>query len=193
MRRPIVVGAFLGLGLLILVFVFLFPKGREAAQTRSEIAAAQERLTALESELASLRQVDAGALAAELASLRVSIPSSPDLPGLLRTIEGAATGADVKLLSIGPGAPTASSSASVSVVPLSMSSSGTYFRLTEFLFELETLDRLNKISSVSVSQAGGVEGETGNVLTMAVSTEVYTTDASVGPGSDPAPGPEVGA
>lgn len=190
-RNPLVLGALVVVGCLAVLFGFLLPKSAEAARIRSEIDTAQADLASKEAQLAALEQVDAGALGAALVSLRTSIPATPDLSGLLRTMEEAAERSGVEIQSIGPGVPTPSTVASVSVVSLSIEVKGPYFRLAEFLFTLETLDRLNRVSSVSVSP-GGVEGQT-SVLTMSVSTEIYTTDTSAGPGSSPEDGPELGA
>ena len=68
-----------------------------------------------------------------------------------------------------------------------MTAEGAYFDLARFVFELEHLDRLSRVSGISVSPTGQ------KGLTLSVTAEVYTTDQSTGPGSVPDPGVEVGA
>jgi Tfp pilus assembly protein PilO len=76
----------------------------------------------------------------------------------------------------------------VTKIPITITLSGTYFSLDEFLFQLETLPRAAKVINVSI--AAGASGDATTVsgtLTMQATVELYTTDISAGPGSLPGP------
>lgn len=191
-RNPIVVGAAVVAGLLLFVLFVVVPKNGEADALRDDIAVEQQHLADLEADVAELESAQAtGATAAELAAIRQAVPTEPDLAGLLASLRAAATEAGVGLSSIAPGVPASATSGSASAIPLSLVVSGEYFALARFLFELENLPRLARVSAISIS--AGDAGAAGNVLSMQVTAEVYTTDLSTGPGSDPAPGAELGA
>lgn len=187
-RNPIVVGLAIILGLGLFMLFVVLPRGAEATSIKEQIASEQDRLAAAQADVAALKAAQQQGTAAEdLAGIRKAIPSTPDLPNLLAALEAAAADAGVGLGGVSPGIPTASAAGSASVIPLSISVSGDYFALARFIFDLENQERLAKINSISIS--GGADGP----LAMQVAAEVYTTDLSAGPGSDPAPGPEVGA
>ena len=75
----------------------------------------------------------------------------------------------------------------VTAIPITMSLTGTYFALDEYLFQLETLPRAAKVISVTLAPAGTGATTVSGTLTMQVTMELYTTDISAGPGSDPGP------
>lgn len=186
-RNPVLAAVVVALGLLLFASVIVFPRGREVGEVESKLSAADAELTELKTQLAILQSTPPTDVAAEVASVRQQIPSSAAIPDLLRSLRGAAEVAKVSLggVTLSPGGPAANSS--VFALPLAITVSGGYFELARFLFELEHLDRLIRVSNISVS--GGGDGG----LSLSVTAEAYTTDGSVGPGADPAPGPEVGA
>lgn len=186
-RSPFIAAAVAAIGLLILTFVFVLPQGAKVESAQAELVAADSELSALESDLSTLEALSAsGDLAEQLAAARIQIPTTVDLEALLADLEEAATKSGVALNSITPGAPTVSSAGSLSALSLNLSATGSYFNLAEFVFELEHLDRLTRIDSISVAGSGAE-------LSLQVGAFVYTTDLDAGPGSDPAPGLEVGA
>ena len=188
-RSPLVLGIAVLLGLLLFTLFVVVPRGAEVATVRADIDVAQQELAALEANLAALRAAQAaGTAAADLEAIRVALPTTPELPNLFAALQAAATTANVGLSSIAPGVPAVSAAGSASVIPLSLTVSGEYFALARFLHELETLPRITRVSAVSISGGGDTA-----TLAMQVTAEVYTTDLNAGPGSDPAPGPEVGA
>ena len=188
-RNPLVLGIAVVLGLLLFFLFVVAPRGTEVQTVRDELDAAQQELASLQADVAALEAAqNSGTATADLDEIRAALPTTPELPNLFAALQAAATAANVGLSSIAPGVPSASAAGSASVIPLSLTVSGEYFALARFLHELETLPRITRVSAISIS--GG--GETG-ALSMQVSAEVYTTDLNAGPGSDPAPGPEVGA
>lgn len=186
-RNPLVAGAVTLLGLLALAFGLVLPRGSEVALTEGRLARAESALAESNLRLVELRAIDPADISADLQEVRAQVPASSALPELLRSLSDAADRAGVSLGAITLGAGSASAAASVSAISITTSASGGYFPLARFLFELEHLDRLVRVSSFALA-AGGAEG-----LTVSITAEVYTTDPAVGPGADPAPGAEVGS
>lgn len=186
-RNPLIVGLVAAIGLLVLTVALVLPQGTRVEAAQVEVEAADAELVALQAELSALEALaESGELVQQLAAARVQIPATVDLEALLADLEGAALRSGVTLNSITPGVPTVSSAGSLSALSLNLSVTGPYFALAEFIFELEHLDRLTRIDTMSVAGSGGD-------LSLQVGAVVYTTDLNAGPGSDPAPGLEVGA
>ncbi|MFM7719149.1 MAG: type 4a pilus biogenesis protein PilO [Actinomycetota bacterium] len=187
-RNPLVSALLVAIAVVAFLFAFLLPKGAEIGEVQQRIAAEEQVLLARQAELATLQALDPAALSAELQRYRAAIPSTADLPRLLRDLTVAAATAGVRLTGVTPSNPQPAAAAAASAITLSLNVQGSYFELAEFIFELEHLERLGKISSLSLSPGGE-----GNILSLQLTSEVYTTDTSSGPSSDPLPGPEVGA
>lgn len=184
-RRPVLTAALVATGLLIVTFGVVLPRGREVTRIEAAVAAADLELQDLRLQLAVLASTPTADVAAELAAVRAQVPASPMVPDLLRMLSAASADAGVKL----GGVTLAGGSAPIggaTPIGLTLSASGSYFGLARFLFELEHLERLIRISGMSVSSGQGG-------LTMSITAQAFTTDPSFGPGADPAPGTEVGA
>lgn len=164
----------------------LAPRGSEIEALKGEILSAGADLDSLDAQLATLQGIDPQALQAELAGYRTQIPPTADERGIIQALLDASRTAGVSFDGLQFNNGGASSLGPVSVINVSFNANGAYFDLARFLFELEHLDRLAYVRTMSVSP-----GQAG--LTLALSVDMFTTDTSVGPGSDPAPGAEVGA
>lgn len=185
-RNPLVaVGVAALVGLLFWIFI-LAPRGNEIRDLNGQISSAEGELDALNGQLASLESIDGAALQRELAIYRGMIPPTPDEKGMIEILLAAADRANVSLDGFQFGSPSPASAAPVSAITVTFTVEGGYFDLARFLFELEHLERLAIVRSISV--VPGVGG-----LSLPLTVELYSTDISAGPGSDPAPGPEVGA
>lgn len=190
-RAPIIAGvAFAVVAVLAVVFLVL-PKMREVSSTQEQLAEAETIQSGLRNQLASLREAEAQApeVRRQIAQLANQVPPTADLPALLRLLTQAADGSAVDFLTVSPQNPIADASGQFSTVPASISVTGGYFALDEFLFRLETLPRAAKVLSISVSPGGATPiTATGAVnLSMQLSVDFYTTDTSAGPGSQPGP------
>lgn len=174
-RSPIVVGALVLIALAIVTVTLVLPRGARVAELRSQIDGENATLEQLRASVAELRAASEDeTVLADLRDAISAVPPSADLSGLLARVAAAATKAGVRLERIEPGQP--SSVAGASAIPVSIGVAGSFFELARFLFELEHMERLMKVSSVNLqaTDAGIALGLTG---------EVYTTDASAGPGS----------
>jgi Tfp pilus assembly protein PilO len=91
---------------------------------------------------------------AKLAALAKKIPTTADLPALLRQLAAAATTSDVDLISLTPQPPVALTAApGVSAISLAIGVRGTYFNVEQYLNSLESLDRGLLVSGVTAAPA----------------------------------------
>jgi Tfp pilus assembly protein PilO len=67
----------------------------------------------------------------------------------------------------------------ISVLPMSITVEGTYFAVDEYLFRLESLPRISKVTTITL----GLGGLGYPQLSLAFTVNFYTTDVSAGPGS----------
>lgn len=185
-RNPLIAAAVAVLATLLVWQLVIAPRGAEMSSLESDIATAQSEVAALNSQLTSLRGIDAQALQVSLADYRKKLPPTVDEKGIIQVLLDASKRAGVAFDGLQFGTPSPSASGSISVITVSLSVKGAYFGLARFLFELEHLERLALVRGISINR-----GEDG--LSMPLTVEMYTTDTSAGPGSDPAPGTEVGA
>ena len=187
-RAPMIAGALMAV---IAVVAFLFvvnPKRAEVSKAEVALEEAESQELTLVAQKASLEQAKAEAPANRriIRQVEQQLPPTADPQGFILLLENAAqkAGVDLSQESIGNPSP---GDAGVTVIPITMSLGGTYFSLTEYLFQLETLPRAAKVVSVSLAPGSTDATTVTGTLTMQVTMELYTTDISAGPGSVPGP------
>jgi Tfp pilus assembly protein PilO len=192
-RGPIIAGAIIAVVAVLAVFFLVLPKMNEVSKTQEDLATAEAQETALRAQLASLKEAQANApqVKAKIAELSNEVPPTADLPALIRLLTAAADGSGVDFFTVAPGNPVLDPAGAFSTIPTSISVTGGYFALDQFLFRLESLPRAAKVTSVAITPGTAPPGSTTSSLSMQLSVEFYTTDTSAGPGS--APGPSEGA
>ena len=188
-RRATIIVAAVGVVLAILMVVFLvLPKMNAVSAADTELETTKAQQATLLSQLAALQQAqdDADANRKIIASVEQQIPPTADEPGFLQLLSGAATNAGIKLWQFTPGQPVLNEAINLSEIPVTFTVKGNYFALAEYLYNLETLPRVAKVQTVSVSPADDATA-TGSVpfLQMTGSVILYTSDTSAGPGSVP--------
>jgi Tfp pilus assembly protein PilO len=190
-RGPLIAGAGVGLLALLLVFFLVTPKMGEVSEARAELDEARNEQQTLESQVRALEDARDSAAAARqtIAEVDQQIPPTADLPGLILLVQNAAVGSGLDLVTVTPGSPTFNAEAGLSVIPVSVNGTASYFDVAEFLFRIETLPRAAKTLTVSLAPGGDATTTTiGSLeLAMTASVELYTSDTSAGPGSIPGP------
>jgi Tfp pilus assembly protein PilO len=192
-RAPLFVGIAAGVVAVIAVVALLMPKISAVHKRQDELTSAQQQEQTLRAQLAQLEQdrKEARQIKGQLEQLQSKIPPTADLPSLIRLIQGAATAAAVDFVSISPGQPAAPEGGTgVSTIPVAIQVGGSFFSVEEFLFRLEHLPRAVKVTQIGVTaSAGGTATATTATqeLALSITGQVYTTDASAGPGSVPGP------
>ncbi len=195
-RGPLFAGIAAGVVALLTLVVLLLPKISAVHKRQSELTQAQQQEQTLRAQLAQLQQArrEAKDVQRKLAQLQTKIPPTADLPSLIRLLQGAADAAAVDFLSVSPGTPSPPvTGTGVSTIPTQITAQGSFFSVEEFLFRLEQLPRAVKITQLSISPGATAVSATlaTEELSLSITAEVYTTDASAGPGS--IPGPTAGA
>jgi Tfp pilus assembly protein PilO len=182
-------GGAVALAVLLILFLVL-PKRGEVSSANEDLDAAKAEQTTLETQLAALEQAEAAApeARATIQQVEQQIPPTLDESGMLLLIKNAAARSAIVGSTLTVGTPTFDAATGLSTVPVTIAAEGTYFSLTEFLYSLETLPRAAKVLNVSLSP-GGEEATTTtvNTLQMQANLEMFTSDASAGPGSVPGP------
>lgn len=185
----VLVGVAAAVAVLLILFLIL-PKRGQVSTANEDLDAAKAEQSTLETQLAALEQAEAAApeARATIQQAQQQVPPTLDEPGMLRLIQQAGVRSAVVGSTLTVGTPTFDAGTGLSVIPVTIDAEGTYFSLTEFLYSLETLPRATKVLNVSLSP-GGEEGVTTtvNTLQMQANVELFTSDASAGPGSVPGP------
>ncbi len=115
------------------------PKRDELAKVDAEVAIVQAQIVAA-TRLAQTAAGDDAAAAirvADLVTIAKAMPDELDMPGIILELNIAASEAGVQFASIEPG--TATVGSGYMTVPINVSFEGSYYELTELLFELRHL------------------------------------------------------
>lgn len=177
----------------LLFFFLVLPKSSEISKAQDDLATAQQQESALRAQLAALQEAQQGApeLNREIQRVENQVPTTADLPALIRLLRQAADRAAVDLFQFSPNPPVVDPSGQFSTISTAVNVTGSYFALEEFLFRLESLPRAAKVVNVSLSPGGdsqsGTSGTSSTRLSLQLTVEFYTSDLSAGPGSAPEP------
>lgn len=174
---------------ILLIVLLVVPKMGQVSTAQEELDAARTEERTLTTQKAALEDIrdEAPENRRIIEEVRRKIPPTADEPGLLLLINNAALDAGLDLTTLAPSPPVFEETAGLSVILLSMSAVGTYNETTQFSYEIETLPRAAKITSMSLTPTGN-EDEAGNVLlTITLQIQAYTSDTDAGPGSSPGP------
>jgi Tfp pilus assembly protein PilO len=209
-RAPILVGVVSIVLVVASVFLLVLPKSAEIAKTQEDLTAAEQQENTLRIQLRALQEAQDEAPQTRKAIQRVEtqIPSTADLPALIRLLRDAADRSAVDLFQFSPSNPTVDTGSTFSTISTAVNVTGSYFSLDEFLYRLETLPRAAKVTNVSVAPGSSTASTTdttstaspapttsatSGVLNMQLTVEFYTSDLSAGPGSVPGPTTTTGA
>lgn len=133
-------------------FLLISPKRSTVSDLKSQAAAQETTNDGLQVKLAALRAQQKGLTAKnkQLAELAKKIPTTADLPGLLRQLSASATTTNVDLTDLTPSVPVALTAApGISAVTITLKVDGKYFDVAQYLNALETLDRGLMVTGVS--------------------------------------------
>lgn len=160
-RRGFLIAFGVSLALLGLWFVFLWgPQGGRLtdAQARTEAAEVQNRELELRVDRLKAAQDGAPARMAELAELRRAVPDEPELAQFILDANQAASDAGVDFLSISPGVPAAGVGALPPVISLSITVTGPYFSVLDYLERVADLPRIVVIDALTLNPGAAQSG-----------------------------------
>jgi hypothetical protein len=120
-------------------FVMVSPQRSKAEKLNTQIGDANIKLASTE---AFLRSPEARKSIGELRKLRVVLPDDVQMSDILRQLGGASAASGVRIDSITPAPPTASSAGQT--VPITLDLTGHYFRLSKFMHLLRSKAEVKK-------------------------------------------------
>jgi len=166
--------------LLIWFVAYFSPSGKQLVSINTKTQTAQTEQAQLNAELTRLRAYskETGTLALLSQRLSSALPPTTDIYDYITALSNAGTAASVKVLNIDPG--TAVAEGSVSVIPVSITASGTYDQTLSFIKELYALPRLTVIGSLTIS-GGGTGTTRSTVLQSTYSLYIFALPSAVKP------------
>jgi Tfp pilus assembly protein PilO len=142
-RRELIVSVVLAVLVVAGLWALLVrPKAGQAAAAQAQERDAAARAETLRGQISALEQArsEAPSLRARAREASDLFPAKPDLPGLTTALQEVAQQAGVDLLSIQPSSPGASTaSPELAALATTVSVSGGYFEIEDFLSRLENL------------------------------------------------------
>jgi Tfp pilus assembly protein PilO len=190
-RAPIFAAVGVAVVALLVAFFLVLPKMGQVKDANAALAEAQGEQATLGAQLAALQQAqtEAPVNRETIRKVQQAIPPTVDQQGFMLLVQNAAVQSSIDVVTISPSSPVFDPATGLSTVTNSLTVTGTYFALTEFLFKVETLPRAAKTSSVTIAPTPSETNA--SLLTLSASVDMYTSDQSAGPGS--LPGPTSGA
>lgn len=178
-RLPIIVAVAAAVVAILVLLLLVMPKRSQVSAANDKLDAAVTEETALRAQLQQLSDLKAHAQETrhQLDKIATEIPPTEDEPGLIRLLQLATDKAEVNMTTQSIGTPTATGD--FSTITTALSVEGNFFQCDAFLFQLENLPRIMKVTAVAVGPAEYP------LLTMTLSAETYTTDTLAGPGNPP--------
>jgi len=192
-RAPIFAGAAVVAVVLIVTFFLVLPKAGQVKDADAALTEAQAQQATLGAQLAALQQAEAEAPINRETIRRVqqAIPPTIDQQGFILLVQNAAVQSSIDIVTITPSTPIFDPATGLSTVTNTVTCTGSYFAATEFLFQIETLPRAAKTTSVGIAPSPSATNA--SLLTVTLAIEMFTSDQSAGPGSTPGPTSAAGA
>ncbi len=190
-RAPIFAAAGVAVVVVLVLFFLVLPKMGQVNEANAALADAQGQQATLGAQLAALQQAETEAPVNRetIRKVQQAIPPTIDQQGFMLLVQNAAVQSSIDVVTISPSTPVFDPTTSLSTVTNSITVTGSYFAITEFLFKIETLPRAAKVGSITV--APSPSDSNASLLTLTATVDMYTSDQSAGPGSTP--GPTTGA
>jgi len=188
-RAPLIAGVVVVAVAILMILLLVLPKSHQVSEAQGKLDDTRHQGQVLESRKQALEDAKAQAPQARKAIAEVDrkIPPVADEPGLILLLQHAAMDAGIDLVSLSPGNPTFDAETNLSTIDVSVSATGTYFDVTQFMYQIETLPRAALVTNISLSPGAGSASSGVPLLTLTATVRTYTSDTSAGPGSEPGP------
>jgi Tfp pilus assembly protein PilO len=182
-RAIIVAGAGAAILALILIFFLVLPKVGQVSEAEKELKETTAEQQVLQARLNALEQARDEAPLNEATIRRIDqqVPPTADLSAVILFLRNAATVAGVQVVSLTPATPVASTTGAFSIISVSASGECSYFAMVKYLHEIETLPRAATVEAINLTPTEGT------TLSFTATINLYTSDLSAGPGSEPGP------
>lgn len=173
---------------LLAFFLLINPIRGEIDDLRTQIDAEKVRIQKAEDELRLAEQTEREGRKnqARMLELAKMIPRDPEVPSLILQVQDLADKAGIDWIQIAPGEPQPVEGLQYAVVPLSLSFSGSFYDVTDFMYRSEQMvagpGRLLTVKTLSLTP----EDVVGRNVTLAVRMTMYAF-VMQGVGESPAP------
>ena len=170
-------------------WVFVFSGIRsDASKAAEDVDTAKAESTSLEAQLKQLEALEADApqTQARLDEMRKLLPQQADLAGFIDEANALGAEAGVKWVSVTPTTPT--TSAAVNTIPFTMTVSGGYYQVLDYLHRVEGMSRLVVIDGVTIDQGEAAEDGGPPELTANLTARMFSQSAvQTAPGAPTTP------
>ncbi len=170
---------------------FINPRNSEISNQQTLLSSAQQQEQQFRSEYLSISSgTKFAGIESQSGLLQQAIPSDVDLAGIINNVYSAAALSGVPVTSFsaptpgssGTGAPAASSASSsgAQAEHLSITTSGRYFQIVDFIDQLQQLPRIYVVTSVSLSGGSSLQSDSPDtlftpVLTASIAASTFFT------------------
>jgi type IV pilus assembly protein PilO len=188
-RAPLIAGVVVVVLAILVILLLVLPKSHQVSEAQNQLDETRRQGQVLESRRQALEDAKAQAPQARktIAEVNRRIPPVADEPGLILLLQHAAIDAGIDLVSLSPGNPAFDAETNLSTIDVNVSATGTYFDVTEFMYQIETLPRAALVTNMSLSPGAASASSGVPLLTLTATVRTYTSDTSAGPGSEPGP------
>jgi Tfp pilus assembly protein PilO len=186
-RAPIIAAVGVVIVAILFFLILVLPKMHSVSEAQDQLDQAHQQQTTLEVRKAALEQakLDAPKNQHVINNVHKRIPPIADEPGLIQLLNGAAVSAGIELVSLTPSNPVFDATTGLSTITVAVSATGSYFDITQFMFNIETLPRAAVVTTLTLAPVDQTSSQP--VLTMSATVNTFTSDSSAGPGSEPGP------
>ncbi len=186
-RGPLIAGIAVVVVVLLTMFFLVLPKMGQVKDANAALEQSQSEESTLSSQLAALKQAETDAPKNREIIRKVddAIPPTANQEGFILLLQNAAIESSIDIVTLTPNPPVFDPATGLSTITNVLSVTGSYFSITEFLFNIQTLPRAAKITSINISSTPSETDP--SLLTLNGSVDIYTSDTSAGPGSSPGP------
>ena len=131
----------------------MLPKAGQVKDANAALTEAQAQQATLGAQLAALQQAEAEAPINRetIRKVQQAIPPTVDQQGFILLVQNAAVQSSIDVVTITPSNPIFDPATGLSTVTNTVTCTGSYFAVTEFLFQIETLPRAAKTTAVGIS------------------------------------------
>lgn len=155
-KQQMMVIAVVAILILIIFTILLKPKISQLSEISAIQQQEEQKFDTLNATIIRLKSVKQRTqeIEARLAEIGKAIPETAEVPSLLVDLQDIANEADIDFLSIRPSSLTEQDGYAIS--PFEITINGYFYDLVDFLYRLEKLPRLLKVTKITIS-----EGEAG--------------------------------
>ena len=181
--RTITVSVLVAVVVIALWWVFAYSPARsEASKVSADVDTAKAESRTLETQNKQLEDLKAKApqIQAELDRLSNAVPEDAHLASFIQQANQIATATGVKWASVAPTEPAPTGSAGT--IALTISVSGDYYQVLDYINQLENMPRLVVVDQISLTSATDVNGAA--TVSAALTGRIFTQGAAVAPTPD---------